>query len=361
MYFTIDQKNFSSAINSSAVELQSSNTQRMVDYIFSLFNRFINSNQTMRLDQSFTVYFKVLSMDHVNHGKHKRKRTLVVGASLEADEIIFNPGTSEVGSGYPKNPNAFVNKCLLTSIILGHFKNELEKEDSEDRTFELLLVLCQRIPELPRSTGIKNFAKRYLNAKDSTKNKAGIYLTDFIKQIVEECKIPPCGPYNIYQVIQKLSNHFNSQIHIIQSLQGDIASVISFPDEFNCGLPQIFVDGTLPNHVCTITNMTAFCKYFNKNLCIFCKATSSLYHIHDCKKRKICKKCHRYFQIETTIKHNCHFLKFCDSKIKKDYNDDNCPTCEVCNQSFNTISCEAAHESKCGIKKPGIHFINIFS
>ena len=345
---TIDQKNFSSAINSSAVELQTSNTQKMVDYVFSLFNRFINSNQTLRLDETFTVFFKVLSMDHVNVANHKRKRTLVVGS--RDDKKIFNPGTTEVENGYPKNLIAFVNKCLLTSVILGFFKNEYEKEDSIDKTFELLLHLCQNKPHLPKGFKIKNGSKKFRNSKNQMKNKAGDFLSNYLKGMVSECEISPCGPFDFYEVLPKLSQYLGSQIHVIQSLQGDTASVVSFPDEFNCGQPQIFLDATLPNHVCLITNVLAFCRHFNKNLCIFCKRTSSLYHTHDCRKRKICKKCHRYFKLETTINHNVHFLKFCDSQIKNDFDEN--PVCEVCNQHFNTKSCMEAHESKCGKKKP---------
>ena len=74
IYLTICQKNLVNPIRSSVYGLQSNDTKNMVDHIMSAFNRFINSNQTLQLDESsFEVYFKVLSEVHVNYAKHRRK------------------------------------------------------------------------------------------------------------------------------------------------------------------------------------------------------------------------------------------------------------------------------------------------
>ena len=74
IYMTICQKNLVNPIRSSVYSLQSNDTKSMVDHLMSDFNRFINSNETLRLDESsFEVYFKVLSNAHVNYTKHRRK------------------------------------------------------------------------------------------------------------------------------------------------------------------------------------------------------------------------------------------------------------------------------------------------
>lgn len=67
------------ALNSGAFELQTDEMKGMVNYVMNMFNRFINSNETMRLDKTFSVYFKVLSMDHVNYPYHRRSRRAIVG------------------------------------------------------------------------------------------------------------------------------------------------------------------------------------------------------------------------------------------------------------------------------------------
>jgi len=350
VYITIYQKNFASAINSSAVELQTSDTQKMIEYVFSLFNRFINSNDTIRLDESFSVYFKVLSMDHVNVSKHRRKPNVVVGALNEAR--IRNQGTISISSGYPKNPIAFVNKCLLTSVIMGHLQNQSTNNDAASEEFEDLLYLCSEPPLLPGWIKIKSKRKKFRSPKNYQKNKAGKFLENYLKTVIRECNIEPCGPYDIHTVLPQLSNYFASQINVIQSLQGETASIFSYPDEFDCSLPQIFLDASLPNHVSMITNTIAFCRQFNKTVCMFCKKTSSLYHVHDCTKRTVCKKCHRFMKKVTTLEHNIHFLKFCDSEIRTDYTKEEEPRCQICGQLFKTENCFTTHYSKCGKIKP---------
>ena len=49
IYMTICQKNLVNPIRSSVYSLQSNDTKSMVDHLMSDFNRFINSNETLRL------------------------------------------------------------------------------------------------------------------------------------------------------------------------------------------------------------------------------------------------------------------------------------------------------------------------
>ncbi len=54
--------------------LQSITTESMVESVLNMFERFVNSDSTIDIfDNSFQYYFKVLSMDHVNFSKHRRK------------------------------------------------------------------------------------------------------------------------------------------------------------------------------------------------------------------------------------------------------------------------------------------------
>ena len=71
--YVFKQKPMVNALNSGAFELQKKEMKGMVNYVMNMFNRFINSNETMRLDESFSVYFKVLSMPHVKYPYHRRK------------------------------------------------------------------------------------------------------------------------------------------------------------------------------------------------------------------------------------------------------------------------------------------------
>ena len=46
--------------------------KEMVDTILAMFNNFLRSNKTLQLDDSFSVYLKVLSTAHVNFPNHRR-------------------------------------------------------------------------------------------------------------------------------------------------------------------------------------------------------------------------------------------------------------------------------------------------
>ena len=79
VYLTICQNNFDKELRSGAFELQAHEMTTMVNYAMNMFNRFVNSHETMRLDKSFEVYFKILSTEHVNYPKNRRRRRIVIG------------------------------------------------------------------------------------------------------------------------------------------------------------------------------------------------------------------------------------------------------------------------------------------
>ena len=79
VYLTICQQSFENEIRSGAFELQAHEMETMVNYAMNMFNRFVNSHETMRLDKSFEVYFKILSTEHVNYPKNRRRRRIVIG------------------------------------------------------------------------------------------------------------------------------------------------------------------------------------------------------------------------------------------------------------------------------------------
>ena len=79
VYMTINQNGFDGAIRTGAFELQTSQMDSMINHVMNAFNRVANSKATMHLDESFSVYFKVLSMEHVQYSGNRRKRRMVVG------------------------------------------------------------------------------------------------------------------------------------------------------------------------------------------------------------------------------------------------------------------------------------------
>lgn len=285
----IQQQGMTSSINSGGFILQTNQTKDMLNYVFNMLNRFINSNATIHLDQSFCVYFKVLSMAHVNFPGHRRGPLALVG---ESNSKPLKKGTIGVPEGFPANPICFVNKCLLTSVILGHFKNQ---EDSE--VYDLLLPFCYKnnyVPILNRNKAGR-FTTEYNKAEQ---NRAGFYLNDILRKVIEKCDIPQCGPFDLYSTLPKLANEFQCQIHVLQNFQGSKASLLSFPEDFDDSLPQIFLDNSTPSHVTLIVNLTAYFKQYNRAVCFGCKKTFSLYYRHFCQQKKVCQQCRRFLKSE---------------------------------------------------------------
>ncbi len=59
VYVTISQRNMDSSINSGSYELQQTDASEILRSFMATFNNFLNSNSELRLDQSFSIHFKV--------------------------------------------------------------------------------------------------------------------------------------------------------------------------------------------------------------------------------------------------------------------------------------------------------------
>jgi len=76
---TINSKEMQSSINSGAIELHRDSVEDIVNHTISMFSRFLQSNAELRLENSFQIYFKVLSLGHVQYPHHRRGPVTVLG------------------------------------------------------------------------------------------------------------------------------------------------------------------------------------------------------------------------------------------------------------------------------------------
>jgi len=126
-----------SSINSGAIEMHKDSVSDILNYTMAMFNRFLQSNAELRLEDSFQIYFKVLSLDHVKYPNHRRGPNAILGC--KTDTTV--PGTLDFEIGYENNPEIFKDMCLLTSIILG--KEKLKANETKHfHKFNTLLALC---------------------------------------------------------------------------------------------------------------------------------------------------------------------------------------------------------------------------
>ena len=111
------------ALRSGGFNLQMSETNTILSFVLNMFNRFINSNEELRLDQGFQVFFKIFSYNHVNWPKTRRNKNQRTLGCLQGNKTMKIAGCVEIPNGFPGKEFAFENKCLLTATVVCSYAN----------------------------------------------------------------------------------------------------------------------------------------------------------------------------------------------------------------------------------------------
>ena len=128
VYLTLFQSPMVNGLNSPAVRLQD-DPKEVVQRILDMLFRFLRSdnNIDLELNDTFTVYVHVLSIDHVQFKKsnpkpkatnRRKKYGLYKNTNNKFSWAI------DVPNGFQKSLNVFAGECFLTCVILGHLQNE---------------------------------------------------------------------------------------------------------------------------------------------------------------------------------------------------------------------------------------------
>ena len=128
------------ALRSGGFNLQMSETNTILSFVLNMFNRFINSNEEIRLDQGFQVYFKIFSYNHVNWQKSRRKQNRTLGCE-QGNKTMRIAGCVEIPNGFPGRELVFKNKCLLTSTVVCSYANLYFQNNKVNESFERLIPL----------------------------------------------------------------------------------------------------------------------------------------------------------------------------------------------------------------------------
>ena len=339
IYVTIKQPGMQNALRSGGFNLQLSQTSSILSFVMDMFNRFINSNEEVKLNQGFQVFFKIFSYNHLNWPKSRRKQTeRTLGCKQDTTKVKI-AGCIEIPTGFPGQDFAFQNKCLLTATIICSYANKYFQNNKSDESFEKL---------------------KHLWTKRASRRKtieAGKFLQLEIEKVIQSLQLPNDGPYDISSTMPLLCDYFSSQIHVIKSTQEQIANIESFPTpEWQNELFQIFLFQTMPGHVVPIINLK---QYVNQNnqLCLICKKTFQRYYRHFCSfKEHSCFLCKSYYAKESTIVQKNLPFKYCFSKLEPKLSTP--LVCDVCNYKFTSKQCLENHRTVCGVtsKKGRIGF-----
>lgn len=328
LYMTIAQKNLNNAIRSGVYVLQDNNTSDMLKNIMINLNRFINSNESIQLDDSFQVYFKVLSNAHFLYPKNRRKAVpirTIVGSPADS-ECFLKGGLLNVPAGFPEKKDAFLNKCLLAAVILNYAK----LVDTE--IYGKLKRLC------------------YSNKSDKQKNEAGKSLLYLINELCSELQINSNGPHNLSEVLPQICLYLNIRVYVIGSMDGETPDVECYPDEkHDFEVLRIYLYLHSENHVVMIDNLKTFFNENKRKICFSCKRFFSYYwtfNLHDCKNQSNCGRCLEPILTPKTKVIKEELTQFCDSKLAKE-SEKKSVECTNCNFLFETQACYNNHFKAC--------------
>ena len=329
-YMTYYQEPMINGINTGGFDIQL-NSAEMIERLMKMLNQFLISNQSLRVNDTFKVYVKVLSIDHLNHKKQNPPRKKVIkkkfkpihyGAKSSSQKYDYF-WAIDVPNGTTKHPNVFENKCLLTCTILGLNQNEYFKSNRKNKEF----VYMQKINSL---------------VSHKKEHACKLILTQ-LNKMIQDLDLPFEGPYDFNETVMKLSSFYNCQFFIFDSIENSSKLKFMYPEDYNDSLQPIYLFEPLDDqsHLIFIRQLNS---YFKKNVkvCFSCKKTfKSFKYKHMCTERKVCFSCRRPFCSKNTYIHEKLKANFCDKNIVSEKP----KLCSICNVTMYSMHCQKSHFS----------------
>ena len=335
VYITICQKSLVNPIRSGTYDLQNNSLKSLVNHVMGTFNAFLHSSAEIRLDDSFEIYFKILSNASINYPAHRRKTVplrQLVGHKTTESKIFLAGGLIDLPTEFPNKKNSLQNKCLLATVIFSFFKH------ADATKYLQMKKMC------------------YVRTSQVDKNKAGQLLFDEIEKFCLSQNVPIDGPHVLETVLPQLAEHFKIQIHLILSLDGlRHVNKLSYPEGHNLNKYRIYLYLQPSAHILIIDNLKAFFTHNKRRICFDCgKFGQYCYksNPHQCRTRVNCVRCHGSFKTEETVQVPNEIIYFCDSKTLSENQE--VKVCTKCNFTFVSKICFSNHIKGCEQNKLNI-------
>ncbi len=330
VFLTLYQEPMINALNTGGFDIQDG-VDQMIERVLKMLQQFLISNNSLRLNNTFKVYVKVLSIDHMKYKKSRKKKNnpkkhfnVKIGTRSDKEEKHMY-WSLNVPDGFGSKPDIFKNKCLLTATILGHLQNLFYKTNRKDKRF----VYVQNINS-------KIFAKQSQGCNILLNELNNIFLNT---SILNE------GPYDLEETTKQLSQYLKCQFFIFDAVDNSTKLNFMYPEVYDDSLQPIYLYQPLnePNHVIFIRHLKSYFKA-NLKICFYCKKSFRSYkYNHFCKKIKGCFACHRAFATKATFLHKNNEVNFCNKNITNEL-----PTvCDRCNVTLHSKHCEKGHKLLC--------------
>lgn len=327
IYFTINQDNLTTGIRASVHFLNQNSIYTMLSSVMSTFHHYINSNQSVELNRTFEVFFKILSGVHYEHTKHRRTAVplrSVVGSwpednnqSREKGGLINLPNLSGIDS-------FFTNQCVLLCFIYLYLKIS---RPSEHKLFKQLLSQRVTMAQLRKYTP-----------------KIKSYIEDFCFLTNEATE----GPRELERTAKLYVTHHRCQIIVIRSMDGSNPDIFMAPPQLNFNLPRMYFY-LRDNHLLIIDKLQAFFRHFKRRICFGCKRFFSYWNtpkIHRCPQIKCCSLCYGILEQSGFLSCPSERLTFCDSSdLSVNFRHIVCR--DRCQNVFKTKKCFDNHWRRC--------------
>ena len=339
VYATVIEDKMVGGLRTGHFSLNTPKEEIAAGIVYRLYN-YLKSAQDLRLNDSFRINFKILS---VNHAAEKVGETrpywpqfvpeLYAGCQDDVLRVRLPQEKSflfSVPNGFEDCPHAYTNRCVLASIAVA--LAWLDAQENRARKF-------LRYMELHR-------VDRQGKAVLKSQKRGGIALLDAMLQMGEQFPtVKHEGPHRLDLVLPTVSRTTGVQFHVF--CRDTKKLIYSAPPEFDESMRQVYLYKS-GDHIEVIKKPQLFFR-LHGHFCFSCRKTFTTRagQRHMCKIRKTCLACRFPFQKENTYvsRQNEHML--CDSVLKK--GDEPLTTCQNCNLVCETKKCFYAHKRNCHV------------
>ena len=338
-YLTLYQKPMINGLNTGGFDIQDSGTQ-IIERVLKMLEQFLISNQTLKLDETFKVYLKVLSIPHIKFNQNNRKRVhrkrtkqfykrqKTYGSRRKPLKKFNFFWALDVPTDFKTaalHLNVFKDKCLLTSTILSLLQHSYFESNRIDRRY----LYAQNI-----------------NSTDISKQiHAGNIILSELNKLIVNLELLENGPYNLEETTEKISTYFNCQFFIFDGVHNSKKLIFMYPEKYDDRLKPIYLFQPVDakNHLVFIRNYHSYCRA-NVTICFGCKKSFSTYNYrHLCPKRESCFSCRRFFQTPDTYLNEKLNQEFCNKNVTSELSF----TCELCNVTCYSNHCYKGHKLRC--------------
>lgn len=316
IYITFHQPGMVSAVRSEGMNLWES-PAKIISHVMNSFNLFSNSQDSLRLNNGFQVFIKVLSHDNVIKGSKRRKTPLKLTLGCTSTFQEAKACIDGILLIEPQFEKKFPNCCLLTSFILAY-----------KHVNEGVIKLYQDFQCLWSSQD--HSLNQIAQAENLIKSN--------IRELQLQLDLPEFGPYCTSN-FEKLAKMYDVQINLIKNCQERYLSLDTYPFEFDSSKKQLFFAQISPGHVVPIILLKDYFRKNKKQICLLCKKSFHFNYKHSCTfKNKQCQLCFCPLAHKETIKCPHNFV-YCYSQLENNTN----KLCLRCNQYFFSSNCYTNH------------------